>query len=99
MYLLVVQHPDEELALSEMARVLRPGGKLILVDHIRSASKPVLWFQKGLEFFSRRREGEHMTRRPAEHVDTAVFEIRERERLGKAGMVERVVAVKKVEPG
>ena len=87
--------PDENLALSEMARVLRPGGKLILVDHIRSRSKPVLWFQKGLEFFSRRREGEHMTRRPAEHIGTEIFDILERDRHGMTGIVERVVAVKK----
>jgi hypothetical protein len=74
--------------------VLRPGGKLILVDHIRSAVKPVFWFQKLIEFFSMRLEGEHMTRRPLKHVEEIGFDIIERERLGPAGVVERLVALK-----
>lgn len=86
--------PDPQLALSEMRRVLRSGGRLILVDHIRSKSKPVFWFQKLIEFFSRRIEGEHMTRRPADHVEEVGFEIVERQRLGPTGIVERLAAVK-----
>ncbi len=86
--------PDPQRALAEMARVLRPGGKLVLVDHIRSESKPVYWFQKIIEFFSRRLEGEHMTRRPAEYLEAAEFRVRERDRLGPTGIVERVVAEK-----
>lgn len=86
--------PDPQLALSEMRRVLRSGGRLILVDHIRSKSKLVLWFQKLIEFFSRRFEGEYMTRRPAEHVEEIGFEIVERQRLGPTGIVERLAAVK-----
>jgi ubiquinone/menaquinone biosynthesis C-methylase UbiE len=31
--------PDHSKAIGEMARVLRPGGKLILVDHIESTSR------------------------------------------------------------
>jgi ubiquinone/menaquinone biosynthesis C-methylase UbiE len=86
--------PDPELAVSEMERVLRPAGKLILVDHIRSAVKPVYWLQKTFEFVTARLEGEHMTRRPAEYVEAASFDIVERERLGPAGVVERLVAIK-----
>lgn len=85
--------PDPERAVGEMKRVLRPGGKLILVDHIRSAVRPILWFQKVIELFTRTFEGEHMTRRPLEHVNTHGFEIEERQRM-RAGVVERVVARK-----
>lgn len=87
--------PDPSRAAWEMKRVLRPDGKLILVDHIRSDLKPVFWFQKVIELFSRRLEGEHMTRRPAEHVEAVRFDIVERERLAPAGVVERLVALKR----
>jgi ubiquinone/menaquinone biosynthesis C-methylase UbiE len=86
--------PDPHLAVSEMRRVLRPAGKLILVDHIRSRVRPVYWVQKAFEFITARLEGEHMTRRPAEYVEAAGFDIVERERLGPTGVVERLVAVK-----
>jgi ubiquinone/menaquinone biosynthesis C-methylase UbiE len=86
--------PDPKRAVSEMRRVLRPGGKLILVDHIRSAVKPIFWFQKLIEFFSMQLEGEHMTRRPLKYVEETGFDIIQRDRLGPANVVERLVALK-----
>ena len=85
--------PDPHRAVAEMKRVLRPGGKLILVDHIRSPIWPILWLQKLIEFFTSRLEGEHMTRRPLEQVRANGFEVQERERM-KAGVIERLVAIK-----
>ncbi|MFN2524945.1 MAG: class I SAM-dependent methyltransferase [Actinomycetota bacterium] len=87
--------PDPGRALAEMKRVLRPGGKLILVDHIRSHSKPLFRFQRFVEFFAKRLEGENLTRRPADYVETDGWDIVERERLGPGGIVERVVAIKR----
>lgn len=87
--------PDPQLAVSEMKRVLRPAGKLILVDHIRSAAKPIYWLQKAFEFFTARLEEEHMTRRPAQYVEAEHFDIIERERRGPTGVVERLVAIKR----
>lgn len=86
--------PDPQRAVDEMKRVLRPGGKLILVDHIRAESKPVFWLQKAMEFLTSRLEGEHMTRRPADQVKAAEFDIIERDRMGFAGIVERLVSLK-----
>lgn len=48
--------PDETRAISEMKRVLRPAGRLILVDHIRSTVKPIYWFQRLVEAVTSRTE-------------------------------------------
>jgi len=42
--------PDEVRVISEMRRVLKPGGRLILVDHVRSTVKPIFWTQRLYEF-------------------------------------------------
>ncbi|MDQ3914249.1 MAG: methyltransferase domain-containing protein [Actinomycetota bacterium] len=86
--------PDPQRAVDEMKRVLKRGGRLILVDHIRATNKPVFFLQKVIEFLSARFEGEHMTRRPADQVAVAGFDIIEQDRMGVAGLVERLVAVK-----
>lgn len=85
--------PDVDQAVAEMKRVLRPGGKLILVDHIRSSVKPVYWLQKAMEFFSLRTDGDHITRRPLDQVRSNGFDVREQERF-RWGIVERVSAIK-----
>jgi ubiquinone/menaquinone biosynthesis C-methylase UbiE len=84
---------DEKRAIAEMKRVLRPGGRLILVDHVRSTVPPLFWLQWIYEFVPSRTKGEYMTRRPALHVIAAGFEIEARDRL-RAGVIERLVAVK-----
>lgn len=84
--------PDIDRAVAEMHRVLKPGGSLILVDHIRSEAKPVLWIQKLIELISVRVEGDYMTRRPFDQVSAHGFEITERDRFRWGGMVERLAA-------
>jgi ubiquinone/menaquinone biosynthesis C-methylase UbiE len=85
---------DDFLAVGEMRRVLRPGGRLILVDHVRSTVPPIYWLQWLYELVPRHTKGEYMTRRPAQHVKSHEFEIVAHDRL-RAGVVERVVAVKR----
>lgn len=85
--------PDVERSVAEMKRVLKRGGHLILVDHIGSSVKPIYWFQRFIEFFSARIEGEYHTRRPMIQVAEAGLEIQERER-SHAGVIERLVAKK-----
>ena len=85
--------PDDCRAVAEMKRVLRPGGRLLLLDHVRAASRLVRAVQRVLEVVTVRLEGEHLLRRPLEHAKAEGLRIEERERY-KRGIVERVSARK-----
>jgi ubiquinone/menaquinone biosynthesis C-methylase UbiE len=85
--------PDERGAIAEMHRVLRIGGKLLLLDHVGSHHRVVHLVQSLLEKVSVRMCGDYQTRRPLPLVEQAGFVVQRQERL-KLGMVERVAAVK-----
>jgi ubiquinone/menaquinone biosynthesis C-methylase UbiE len=85
--------PSPAAAIGEMKRVLVPGGRLLLLDHIGSTWPPVYAVQWLLEQLTIRAAGEHFTRRQLPLVRAAGFEVVEAERL-KAGTVERIHAVK-----
>lgn len=85
--------PDERAAIAQMHRVLRPGGRLLLLDHIGSHHK-LIWFgQRLLEKMTLRTLGDYQTRRPLPLVEQAGFVVERAERR-KAGTVERVAALK-----
>lgn len=85
--------PDDRKAIAEMKRVLRPGGRLLLLDHVPSSSRLLRDIQWLLEQVTLRLEGVHMLRRPLEHVLALGFKIEQAERV-RAGIVERVSARK-----
>jgi ubiquinone/menaquinone biosynthesis C-methylase UbiE len=85
--------PDHTRAITEMTRVLRPGGRIILVDHVESTSRVARAVQRGLETFAIPLGGEHFLRRPLKHVSAAGFDIENVQRF-KLGVVERLVARK-----
>lgn len=87
--------PDERLALREMKRVLRSGGRLLLLDHVRSTSPVVFSLQRVLEPLSVRFAGDHLLRRPLERVVELGFSVEESRRCRK-GIVEMLAARKPV---
>jgi ubiquinone/menaquinone biosynthesis C-methylase UbiE len=85
--------PDHARAIAEMARVLRPGGRLLLLDHIGSRWWPVWAVQRLIDVLTVRTAGEYQTRRPAPMLAAAGLQIVESQQL-KLGTVERVHARK-----
>lgn len=85
--------PRPAAAIAEMRRVLVPGGRLLLLDHVGSTWPPIYAAQWLLERITIRAAGEHFTRRQLPLVQAAGFQVMETERL-KAGTVERIHAVK-----
>jgi ubiquinone/menaquinone biosynthesis C-methylase UbiE len=85
--------PDIDTALDEMTRVLRPGGKLILVDHVTSTSRIARGIQRTLEVITVPMASEHFLRRPRTKLEQRPFTIERADRF-KLGLVERLVALK-----
>jgi ubiquinone/menaquinone biosynthesis C-methylase UbiE len=85
--------PDDRGAVDEMVRVLRPGGLLLLADHVVSTSPVIRVLQAAAELYSVRFENEHFRRRPIQHVRAAGLDIERHDRFTK-GIVERLAARK-----
>jgi len=85
--------PDDRKAVSEVKRVLRPGGRFILMEHVASPVPVVRALQTLLDWITVRTEGDHQVREPLVHLKAEGFGIEGVERL-KWGIVERVAARK-----
>jgi len=85
--------PDDRKAVQEARRVLRPGGKLILLEHVRSTLLPVRTVQRLIEPLAIRFEADHLTREPLDYLADEGYEVQSSER-SRIGIVERVIARK-----
>jgi ubiquinone/menaquinone biosynthesis C-methylase UbiE len=85
--------PDDRKAAIEAHRVLRPGGRFLLMEHVRSPSLPVRVVERMLDPLSVRFQGDHLLRDPLDYLASAGFDVERAER-SKWGIVERVAARK-----
>jgi ubiquinone/menaquinone biosynthesis C-methylase UbiE len=89
--------PDDRAAVSEVKRVLRPAGRFLLLEHVRSPNRAVRLGQRLLEPLMLRFEGDHLLREPLEHLRAEGFEVEQLLR-SKLGIVERITARKASQP-
>jgi ubiquinone/menaquinone biosynthesis C-methylase UbiE len=85
--------PDDRKAATEVFRVLRPGGRFVLMEHVRSPALPVRVVQRALDPLAVRFQADHLVRDPLDYLKDVGFEIDEVHR-SKWGIVERLRAHK-----
>jgi len=83
--------PRADTALAEMVRVLRPGGLLLLADHVAASHWPIRVLQGLVELATVPLQGEHYRRRPARQLAGLGLEVERHDRFA-LGMIERLAA-------
>jgi SAM-dependent methyltransferase len=85
--------PDDRAAIAEAVRVLRPGGRLALVEHVRSHRRVIRGIERLAEPLTMRWMADHLLRDPLNHVLAEGLDVTYLERR-MLGLVERLLATK-----
>jgi ubiquinone/menaquinone biosynthesis C-methylase UbiE len=67
--------PDQQSALDEVRRVLRPGGRLLFIEHVRAAGSTAHWQDRLEPLWRRLLGGCHPNRDTVAAIEEAGFEI------------------------
>ncbi|MBK8903552.1 MAG: class I SAM-dependent methyltransferase [Anaerolineaceae bacterium] len=84
--------PDPGLGFNEIARVLKPNGRLLLLEHVRSANPVVGKLMDLLDPIMVRLMGAHINRRTLANIQQSQLQVEGVEDMGTGGIFKLIVA-------